>query len=325
MKYIYGILAGSENCSFGDIGLSRKEVATIPFKDISAIVTPLPEDREVTLDDARTHERVLRTLMSRGTVLPMGFGLSVEDDAGVENILRQGYVVFRNALERLKGKIQADVKFSWDKRLLTEVLRDDGDIQALVERIKESPADQKLKIELGRRVKAALAEREKKLLPRVHTQLKGLTSGYNENKIRGDDMLLNASFLLDHEHEQDFYKKVDELERTHEGKLTFLIVSPLPPYNFVDIQIEKLDYQALDEARRTLGLGEQASISEVKAVYKRMARIYHPDRDPAPEAEARFNAIRKARDTLLEYCEHFPCSIRQPDVESTLIIREVGR
>lgn len=325
MKNIYGIIAGSENCSFGGIGLSGEEVATVPFEDISAIVTPLPEGREVTLDDARTHERVLRTLMSKVTVLPMGFGLSVEDDAGVENILRQGYVVFRNALERLKGKIQADVKISWDKRILTEVLRDDGDIQALVERIKEAPADQKLKIELGRRVKAALVEREKKILPRVHTQLKGLTSGYNENKIRGDDILLNASFLLDHEHEQDFYKKVDELERTHEGKLTFLVVSHLPPYNFVDIQIEKLDYQALDEARRTLGLGEQTSISEVKAVYNRMARIYHPDRDPAPEAEARFNAIRKARDILLEYCEHFPCSIRQPDVESTLIIREVGR
>lgn len=325
MKYIYGIIAGAENCSFGGIGLRGKEVATIPFKDISAIVTQLPEGQKIALDDARTHERVLRMLMSKGTVLPMELGFSVEDEAELENLIRQGYVVFKNALERLRGKIQADVKISWDKRILTGVLRDDGDIRSLVERIKEVSSDQMLKIELGRRIKAVLAERGKKLLPRLQTQLKELASGYKENKVRGDDILLNASFLLEHDLEKFFYRKVHELERTYEGKLTLLVVSPLPPYNFVDIQIEKPDYQALDKARTTLGLGEQASISEVKAVYNRMARICHPDRDHASKAEARFNAIRKSRDTLMEYCEHFPCSIRRPDVESMLIIREVGR
>lgn len=323
--YVYGIMAGAEKSSFGDIGLRGEEVTTTPFRDVSAVVTRLPEGLEITLDDARTHERALRMLMTKKTVLPMGFGFSVKDDAEIKNLLRQGYTVFRNALERLKGKIQADVKVSWDKRMLKEVLIGDGDIRALVEKMREAPADQTLKIELGRRIKAALVEREKQLLQRVLNQLKGLTNGYKENKIRGDDMLLNASFLIDHEQEKNFYIKMEELEKTHEGKLTFLIVSPLPPYNFVDIQIEKPNYKALDEARRTLGLGELVSISEVNAIYNKMALAYHPDRDPAPEAKVRFNAIRRARDTLIEYCEHFPCSIGRPDVESILIIKETGR
>lgn len=321
VNYIYGIMTGAENCNLGDIEL--RKVVTIPFKDLHAVVSQLPEGQEVTLDDARAHERILRTLMNKGAVLPMGFGFSVKDDAEIENLLRQGYFVFRKALERVKENIQVDLKVSWDRRILTEVLNDDGELRVLVEKVREAPSDQNLKIELGRRVKVILAEMEKKLLQSVLTQLKELAGGYKENKIKGDDMLLNASFLLDHEHEQDFYLKVDELERIHEGKLTFLVVSPLPPYNFVDIKIEKPDYQALDEARRTLGLGELVTISEVKAVYNQMAWTFHPDHNPMPEAKSRFNAVRKARDTLLKYCEHYPCSLRQSDVESTLIVREV--
>jgi len=324
VKYIYGVIAGAENRSFGDIGLSGGEVVTIPFKDISVAMTNLPEGLEVSLDEARTHERVLRTLMSERTILPMGFGFSVKDDTEFENLMRQGYIFFKSALERLRGKIQTDVQVSWDKKILGEVLGNDKNIQALVEKMKEAPDDQTLKIELGRIVKAALAEREKKLLPQVLTQLKGLARGYKENKIKGNDMLISASFLLDCEHEQDFHLKVDELERAHDGRLTFLVVSPLPPYNFVDIQIKKPNYQTLDEARRMLGLGEQMSISEVKTVYNQKARFYHPDRNPTPEAEACFNAIRKASDVLLEYCEHFPCSLRPSEVESTLIVKETG-
>jgi len=324
VEYIYGVVAGTENRSFGDIGLRGEEVATVQFRDISAAVTHLPEGLEVSLDDARIHERVLRTLMIKGAVLPIGFGFLVKDDSEIENLLRQGYHVFKSVLERLEGKIQADVKVSWDKRIFGEVLGNNESIRALVEKIKEAPANQTLKVELGRRVKAALAEMEKKLLPQVLAELKRLASRYRENKIRGDDILLNASFLLDHEHEQDFHLKVDELERAHNGRLTFLVVSPLPSYNFVDIQIKKPDYQTLDEARRTLGFGEQVSISEVKAVYNRRAQFHHPDRDPSPQAESLFNAMRKARDVLIEYCEHFPCSLRQSEVESTLIVKEAG-
>lgn len=324
MKYIYGVIVGAENRSFGEIGVRGEEVTTIPFKDISAVVTQLSEGPEVSLDDARAHERVLRTLVTKGTVLPMVFGFSVKDDTEIENLLRQGYFVFKSALERLKEKIQADVKVSWDKKILGEVLGNDSNIQVLVERIKEAPVDKTLKVELGRRVKTALAEMEKRILPHVLDQLKELTSGYRENKIRGDDMLLNASFLLDQKHEQDFYLKIHELERAHEGRLTLLVVSPLPPYNFIDIQIKKPEFQALEEARRTLGLGEHVSISEVKAVYNQKAQYYHPDRDPTPEAESSFNAIRKAHDVLVEYCEHFPCSIRHSEVESTLIVNKAG-
>lgn len=325
MRYIYGIIDGSEKSSFGKIGLHGEAVITVPFKDICAVVSDTPEGQQITLEDARTHESVLRTLMKNGTVIPVGFGFSVKDDSEIENLLKRGYTIFRNALKRLTGKIQVDIKVAWDRRILTEVLKDDKDVRAMTEKIREAPYDQTLKIELGRRVKAALAERERRLLPKVLDLLKELTSGFKENKIKSDDMLLNASFLLDNEKQESFLETIDELEKKYERRLTFHAVSPLPPYNFVGIQIEKPDYKRLDEARRTLGLGEEVSISEVRVAFNQMARVYHPDHNPDPDAESRFNALKKARDPLIEYCEHFPCSLKRPDVEEQLIVKETRR
>jgi molecular chaperone DnaJ len=52
------------------------------------------------------------------------------------------------------------------------------------------------------------------------------------------------------------------------------------------------DYYALLEVSST------ASADDIKKAYRRLARVYHPDVNPDPEAEARFKEISKAYETL---------------------------
>ncbi len=47
-----------------------------------------------------------------------------------------------------------------------------------------------------------------------------------------------------------------------------------------------------------LGVGRDASEDELKRAYKRLARQYHPDVNPDPEAEARFKEVALAYETL---------------------------
>lgn len=48
-----------------------------------------------------------------------------------------------------------------------------------------------------------------------------------------------------------------------------------------------------------LGVAEKADEAEIKKAYRRLAREYHPDRNPdKPDAEARFKEIQEAYDTL---------------------------
>ncbi|MEE4304269.1 MAG: DnaJ domain-containing protein, partial [Wenzhouxiangella sp.] len=49
----------------------------------------------------------------------------------------------------------------------------------------------------------------------------------------------------------------------------------------------------------TLGVARDASTDEIRKAYRRMARKYHPDRNPDdPDAEDKFKEVREAHDVL---------------------------
>lgn len=49
---------------------------------------------------------------------------------------------------------------------------------------------------------------------------------------------------------------------------------------------------------RVLGVDEQASQAEIKAAYKRLVLLYHPDRNPSPDATSKFIEVKEAYDVL---------------------------
>ncbi len=47
-----------------------------------------------------------------------------------------------------------------------------------------------------------------------------------------------------------------------------------------------------------LGVGPGATLTEVKKAYRQQAALLHPDRNPAPNAAARFQSVQAAYDVL---------------------------
>jgi DnaJ-class molecular chaperone len=48
----------------------------------------------------------------------------------------------------------------------------------------------------------------------------------------------------------------------------------------------------------TLGLGSAATLADIKKAFRQKASQYHPDRNTAPDAPARFRAVQEAYDVL---------------------------
>ncbi|HDQ44130.1 MAG TPA: J domain-containing protein [bacterium] len=87
------------------------------------------------------------------------------------------------------------------------------------------------------------------------------------------------------------------------------------------------DFKQIDEARKTFGLPESATLEEIKNAYRRLAIRYHPDKCPEEDkshCEAEFRKVTRARDLLLHYCAGYRFSFRREDVEGVRLDEEFG-
>jgi hypothetical protein len=73
----------------------------------------------------------------------------------------------------------------------------------------------------------------------------------------------------------------------------------------------------IDQARRLLGLGELASIAEIKTAYRQMCKKWHPDVSQGEAtAKRKMKDINAAYKLLLSYCETYRFSFSPEEVES---------
>jgi len=77
------------------------------------------------------------------------------------------------------------------------------------------------------------------------------------------------------------------------------------------------DFNQIDEARRLLGIGETATLKQVKAAYKRIANRYHPDRCEEVDkvkCDEMMKKINEAYELITKYCADYSYSFREEDV-----------
>lgn len=315
-----------KNSSFGPIGMNNNEVYTIRHQDIAAAVSKIPSSViEPTRENALVHEKVIRGIMRECSVIPMGFGVIAKNEEGIGKILEKGHDEFKAMLKKVNNRVQVDVKVSWDTgKIYADVLKENKKIQRLKEMVSKNPKARTMKIELGKDVKNVMDEKRNSYVNEVKYALGVFSEDSEENKLMDESMIMNTSFLVDKDKENNFYDKVNELEKKSRGKLQIIAVGPLPAYNFTKMKIEKIDFNIIDNARKILGLGETATIEEIENTHRSLAYKYHPDRQGD---EKQFKKIEKAYTILINYCRHSssPYSFRKEDVGKTIMIMKKSK
>ena len=75
------------------------------------------------------------------------------------------------------------------------------------------------------------------------------------------------------------------------------------------------NFEEIDEARKLLGLGGQATLKQIKQAYRRMAIRHHPDKaENGAQAEEMMKQLNAAYELLVDYCANFSYSFREEDV-----------
>ncbi len=338
-RYIYGIIQTNEKKNFCSIGLNDpgKEVYTVPYKDISAVVSDSPiiaydsmtKDRVV--KDLFSHQWVIEKIMKDHTIIPMKFGTFVEKEEEVFEILKKGFKQFKETFSLINNKIELDLVALWNKEIIFKEIAGEREIKVLKEKIASDPADPQLddRIKLGRMVEKSLKKKNLEYAEEILGALKKKTFDFCTHDTLDNIMILNSSFLLDRNGEKDFDKKLNELDEKYEKKINFRCVGPLPPYSFCTIEVKKLQFEEIDKARRLLGLGEEITRSDIKNAHRKLAFKYHPDKNPEEAPfDKNFNELTKSYKLLLEYCQSdltaqntCRCSLRKENVENSILIK----
>ena len=84
----------------------------------------------------------------------------------------------------------------------------------------------------------ALAEKSEAYVREIYEELAESVIASRSNKVIGDRMIMNAAFLVARDKASLFDKKVQEIGKRFEGKLSFKYTGPWPPYNFVTIRLK---------------------------------------------------------------------------------------
>ena len=232
--YVYCIIGTGEARNFGAFGVGGRgdPVTTIACRDLGAVVSSISMDRYVVGQETMlSHERVIERVMAEHAALPVRFYTVAPNAEEVRSLLRSRYTEFKALLRELDNKVELGLKALWKD--MDQVLRN-----ALENASRGLPQEGSLTGgEAARSARVALEGKRAEIAEQVLQPLRPLAVDLRLNRTYGDDMIMNAAFLVDRTREREFDARVERLAVLHSGSILFKYVGPAPPYSFVNIVI----------------------------------------------------------------------------------------
>jgi len=232
------------------IGGRNDDVYSLAYQNLAAIISHSPITRySVSRENTLTHQRVMEEVMKYYTILPVKFGTIAESKNGLspeenirEKVLKERYQDLQALLEQMDGKVELGIKVLWSdmKVIFGEIVEENPEIRRLRNRITKRRASQARdgRIQLGEMVQSALENKKIRERKTILDALKKLSVDHRINRVFGDQMVLNAAFLVEAERkEKKFDTVVNELSTRYQGRTKFKYVGPSPPGNFVELTI----------------------------------------------------------------------------------------
>lgn len=309
-KYIYGIIKGDGKVKFSTKGLFNKRPYTINYNNISAIITDAPiETYEPDQKGLLSHNRVLDEAIKHNTVLPMSFGTIARSEDEVKSLLRSAYSVLLDKLGKIRDKVEFDltINITDEQKILKEIIERNEEIRELRNKLLAKGQDTQIqdKIMIGKMIAGEVMKYKVNLIKDIVTALKPY---FLQNKyLVGKDILANLAFLVGKNKTKEFESAIYKLGERYGDRIKFRYTGPLASYSFVEMKLILVNFDTVDRARRQLGLGQEATIGDIKEAYRELAQELHPDVNPGDKVkEQEFKKIASSYKLLCEYCRHYP-------------------
>ena len=242
-RYLYCLIKESKPKRFGIKGVEGGDVYAISEGKLSAVVSDAEiKEYPISRENTLTHQKVIEEAMEEYDVLPISFGTVAESEKDVkEKILKPRAKELLSALEKIKGKIELNLKAVWldMPSIFQEILKENKEIQLVKSQASRTSGIERtnLAIVAGKIIARALEDKKEKEAEEILKPLKKIAEDFKENKVQLDQVIFNAAFLVLRKKEKEFDKEVLNLGEKYNKRIKFLYVGSLPPYNFIKLEL----------------------------------------------------------------------------------------
>ncbi len=236
-KLFYAVILTSKECNFGPVGLDNKQVCSIHYEDIGALVSDYPRVDSIKLlrKNLLPYHQVIKKASEHFTTIPAKFG-QIACDAGEVNIaLRKNYQAIREELGKLDNKMEMGLKVSWNvDDVFQYFLKKDEKLRSLRDKhiSGNRPPNRKDLIDFGSYFHSRMDEARKQITREV---LAALPPGEARVEDVNDDfMITNATLLIMKDLRSDLENAMDRLGKKMGDEYSLELDGPWPPFSFVD-------------------------------------------------------------------------------------------
>lgn len=230
--YTYAIIDSTVGVEQSIKGLFEAPVYIIPYRDIGIAVSDLnPQVQIKTEESILKHEEVVEALMDKFAALPMRLYTIFSKKEDMLLKVKDHYEDFVENLDRVREKCEFGIKVIWPGNIIKERI-----VNAYKNESPAHPAQSGTKF-MGEKFEKYKIDKEfeeeaDRCIDIVDSFFNRLASEKKLEKLKTDNLLLSASYLVDKEKKDDFKKAFEEL-RSSGGDLKYLVSGPWPPYNFI--------------------------------------------------------------------------------------------
>ena len=239
--YVYGIGRRSDGLEPSIHGLEREDVRSLDFGELRVFASEI-SDAEImaTRRHMLTHARVLEHVMESGPILPFRFGMIVSQSSLEAGLIGMQETNLLSSLKDLEGRSEIGIRIVLnEKAIMEQIVEDNSDLKSAYEALSARDPQQThyQRIELGRQVHAALAQRKDAIGAEFLQEIQSRCEQVKESERTTDYEALHVACLTTSDEERGILEFLESADSSANDLYTIKVIAPVPPYNFVDLKL----------------------------------------------------------------------------------------
>jgi len=235
-KYLHCIIKGKiPKDRFKLAGLEGNAVHVVNQGNLSCLVSDTSCDHyPLWREHIIAHQKPIEEVMKYYDVIPFSFSNIAKTEDQIKKILKERKDEFEELLQKFKGKTEVGLKAFWpNMQLIFQEIAKQPELQ----RLKSTHLTYQRKIAVGELVGKLLEKRKKDEAQDIIKAVRDLVEDLKEQQLFGENMILNAAFLIKKGKENEFARQAGVLAQSFPNT-NIRCSGPFPLYNFVALRIK---------------------------------------------------------------------------------------